>query len=52
MDRKIKGFQLGNNGLISTHSQFMDDMIIVGKASIIEARNYLKILHMYEDASQ
>lgn len=49
---KIEGIVPSPAPIVVTHSQFVDDTIIMGKAFIVEARNFLKILQLYEEASQ
>jgi len=49
---KIHGFTNNNSSIISTHIQFVDDTLIIGKAYVVEAKNYMKILQLYEVASQ
>lgn len=50
--KKIYGIKSSNVVIVSSHSQFIDEMIIMGKASVVEVRNYWKFLQLYEGASK
>lgn len=48
---KIYGIALSNAPIINIHSHFMDDTVIIGKTSMVEERDYLNILKLYEGES-
>ena len=49
--KKIKGLRLWGNELPITHQQFVDDIMLFGKASLKEVRNLKKILDLFAKAS-
>ncbi|KAM6595903.1 hypothetical protein CsatA_006427 [Cannabis sativa] len=44
---KIAGFKFTRNGPAITHLMFADDVILFGKASVKEAKNFLKCIEEY-----
>lgn len=50
--RKIYVIKPIGANIFSTLNQFIDDTIIVGKVLVVEVRNYLKTLQLYEAALQ
>lgn len=49
--KRIQGLKPSSNNVIVSHHQFVDDTILIGKASMWEARNFKDVLVLYGQAS-
>lgn len=50
-ENRIKGLRLWGNNLPITHQQFVDDIMLFGKATLKEVRHLKRILELFAEAS-